>query len=109
MTEKFLGYLHGHSEQEERRLRAQALFLEEAVFKNIELSGTSHLLEVGCGVGAQTEILLKRLPHLKITGIDQSPLQVERAQKYFSGLNKAQNLHFLRASADSVPFSDKYF
>jgi len=39
------------------------------------------ILEVGCGVGAQTEILLRRFPKTHVTGIDLNDKQLEAAKK----------------------------
>lgn len=76
------GYLHGFSIEEQQRLYRQARFLENSVYSRVDFSGQSNLLEVGCGVGAQTEILLERFPHLKIQGIDAAPKQVAQARKH---------------------------
>ena len=65
-------YLHGFDKKEQNRLVHQAQFLEEYVYDGVDLENDSKLLEVGCGVGAQTKILLKRFPDLKIHGVDIS-------------------------------------
>jgi trans-aconitate methyltransferase len=57
-------YLHGFSPEEQRRLVHQSLFLEPYVFDGIDLEFKTSLLEVGCGVGAQTKILCRRFPEL---------------------------------------------
>ncbi|WP_127718068.1 class I SAM-dependent methyltransferase [Halobacteriovorax sp. HLS] len=77
-------YLHGFSSTEQERLSKQAAFAEHTVYKEINFSEQKHILEVGCGVGAQTEILLRRFPNLKVTGIDRSEKQLETATKYIS-------------------------
>lgn len=74
-------YLHGFSDDEQNRLVKQALFAEYTVYQNINFSNTKNLLEVGCGVGAQSQILLRRFPQLKLTGIDLSDRQLETAKK----------------------------
>lgn len=81
MTEKDFSYLHGFSEKEQQRLRKQARFGEQMIYSSINLANTRELLEVGCGVGAQSEILLRRYPDLKLTGIDRSTKQMEMAKK----------------------------
>jgi ubiquinone/menaquinone biosynthesis C-methylase UbiE len=83
-------YLHGFSTQEALRLRHQAEFAEQQVYKNIDLSNVEHLLEVGCGVGAQTAILLRRFPRLKITGIDRNDSQIASAIDYLNSLQHFQ-------------------
>lgn len=83
-------YLHGFSPEEQDRLRRQARFGEHTVYQNINLSGARQILEVGCGVGAQTEILLRRFPELHITGIDYSPRQLAVAKQNLQQLPYAE-------------------
>jgi ubiquinone/menaquinone biosynthesis C-methylase UbiE len=83
MAESF-PYLHGFSPEEQARLRTQARFAEHKVYQNVELSTVGELLEVGCGVGAQSEILLRRFPGLKLTGIDRSDKQLAVAHQSLS-------------------------
>ena len=59
-------YLHGFSGTEQQRLMTQARLLESSIFGQIDYSGARRLLEVGSGVGAQTEILLRRFPDLAL-------------------------------------------
>lgn len=79
-------YLHGYTREEQERLIHQSRFLEPYVYKGIDFSKVTELLEVGSGVGAQTEILLERFPHLRITSVEISPEQTafaeERLKKY---------------------------
>ena len=82
METKSQGYLHGYTKEEQNRLYQQARFLETSVFESIDFSKSKRLLEVACGVGAQTEILLKRFPHIKIDGIDASQEQLHTAEKH---------------------------
>ncbi len=89
---KSLPYLHGFSPTEQERLRRQAEFAEHAVYRNVDLTDVQHLLEVGCGVGAQTSILLRRFPHLKLTGIDLNDKQLAAAGKTLDQLSYAQGL-----------------
>lgn len=73
-------YLHGYSKEEQDRLYYQARLLESDVFRGIDFSKCKKIIEVGCGVGAQTEILLERFPHLEILGVDLSEAQIEVAK-----------------------------
>ena len=74
-------YIHGYSPEEQDRLRRQAEFMEYTVYQDVNLSQASRLLEVGSGVGAQTEILLRRFPRLKIDCLDLNKDQLETARK----------------------------
>ncbi len=73
-------YLHGFSDKEQKRLIFQAKFLEEHTYENIDFSQCKRVLEVGCGVGAQTLILRKRFPNTRLVSIDSSPRQIETAR-----------------------------
>ncbi len=93
-------YLHGYDPKEQSRLYDQARFLEPRVFDGVDFSSHSHVLEVGCGVGAQTEILLRRFPRLRVTGIDLSPAQIARTESHFESLPELRNrCHFLVGDA----------
>lgn len=74
-------YIHGFSREEQERLIRQAEFLKPYIYEKIQMTNVNHLLEVGCGVGAQTKILLEIFPHLKITGVDLSKDQLAVAEK----------------------------
>lgn len=74
-------YLHGFIPQEQQRLLDQASFLAPKIYPRIEFSGCKHLLEIGSGVGAQTQVLLKLWPELRITCVDYSEVQLEQAKK----------------------------
>lgn len=75
-------YIHGFSENEQERLRRQARFGENSVYKDVDFSNCNNLLEVGCGVGAQSEILLRRFPNVQLTGIDFNQNQILEAKNY---------------------------
>jgi len=103
-------YLHGFSQEEQERLRKQARFGEYTVYQNINLSSVSELLEVGCGVGAQSEIILRRFPDLKLTGIDRSPKQLQVAQHRLSKLPFAEKRFTLQEmDATAMEFSANSF
>lgn len=103
-------YLHGFSEKEQARLRAQAEFAEYSIFQNINFSTAKKILEVGCGVGAQTEILLRRFPKAHVTGIDLNERQLEAAKKYLAGQPFKQDRYELhKMSADDLHFEQSSF
>ncbi len=78
------GYLHGFARAEQDRLLRQARFLEHRVHDRLPFWKCRKLLEVGCGVGAQTQILLRHFPDLHVTGVDQSETNLERARDNLS-------------------------
>ena len=93
---KAKGYVHGFTREEQDRLRRQARFLEHRVHDRLPFWKTRHLLEVGCGVGAQTEILLRHFPDLRVTGIDQSDANLARAAENLRGVPWATGRFDLR-------------
>ncbi len=103
-------YLHGFSAEEQARLKRQAAFAEQSIYRNIDFSNLNSLLEVGVGVGAQTEILLRRFPQLKITGIDQNEEQLSTAKAFLSKLPYAKNRYKLsKMDATSMDFDSDSF
>lgn len=103
-------YLHGFSETEQARLRTQAEFAEYSIFQNINFSGAKNVLEVGCGVGAQTEILLRRFPKIHVTGIDLNEKQLNAAKKYISSIPYFNGRYdFQKMSADNMSFEANSF
>ena len=80
------GYVHGFTEEEQQRLYRQARFVEHRVHDRLPFQRCRNLLEVGCGVGAQTEILLRHFPDLHVTGIDRSPVNLEQARRHLGSL-----------------------
>lgn len=110
MTEqKNTGYLHGYSEEEQNRLYQQARFLEQKIYERVEYPKGARILEVGCGVGAQTQILLERFPTLSIVGVDASPVQLERAKKHLPEALKTKRVEFLQGNAERLPFTNDTF
>jgi ubiquinone/menaquinone biosynthesis C-methylase UbiE len=103
------GYLHGYSTEEQDRLYKQARFLEANVYSSVDFSKQSKILEVGCGVGAQTEILLQRYPHLAIQGIDASAKQIARAKKHFQKHPNRHRVKFEHGDALHMPYADNSF
>lgn len=103
------GYLHGFTENEQNRLYRQAKFLEPYVFGKVDFSTQRHLLEVGSGVGAQTEILLRRFPDLHIDGVDASLAQVKRARNHLKQEIKDKRVEFHQGDALHLPFEDNTF
>lgn len=78
------GYVHGFTAQEEERLRRQARIIEHRIHGALPFHRSQELLEVGCGVGAQTEILLRYFPDLHVLGLDASPANLEAAKRHLS-------------------------
>jgi ubiquinone/menaquinone biosynthesis C-methylase UbiE len=89
------GYLHGFSQKERDRLRRQARVLEPSVHERLPFHRRRKLLEVGSGVGAQTEILLRRFPDLHVTCVERNTAQLAEARKALSRLPWAKGRYTL--------------
>ena len=106
---KCQGYVHGFTPKEQKRLYAQARFLESSVFRHVDFSKQSRVLEVGCGVGAQSEILLERFPNLRIEGVDASSAQIATAKKSLTASVNSGRVRFQEANGSNLPFAENEF
>lgn len=111
MTDKSnFPYLHGFSKTEQERLRVQAAFAEQSIYQDIDFSDCKELLEVGCGVGAQSEILLRRFPKLNLTGVDLSDNQLNAAKESLSTLPQAKDRYTLhKMNAEKLDFESNIY
>jgi ubiquinone/menaquinone biosynthesis C-methylase UbiE len=110
ITARGRGYLHGFTQHEQDRLYRQARYLEDAVHDRLPFRRSRRLLEVGCGVGAQTEILLRRFPELHVTGVDRSAQNLARARRHLDGCAWAKGRFQLqRSAAETLPFAADAF
>ncbi|OFZ17834.1 MAG: methyltransferase [Bdellovibrionales bacterium RBG_16_40_8] len=103
-------YIHGYSKEEQDRLYRQAEFMEFLVYRDVNFSQIDNIVEVGCGVGAQTQILLRRFPHLKSTCIDINDSQLKVAKRHLQTLGYAKDRYIIhKMSAEKMTFSDSTF
>lgn len=109
-TQDTPAYLHGFSATEQARLVKQARIAESTIFHDIDYTGASRLLEVGSGVGAQTEILLRRFPDLRATCVDLNEAQLEAARQNLGAMPWFDGRYTLqRADATDLPFEARSF
>lgn len=103
-------YIHGFSSEEQSRLRQQARHSEHVIYQDVDFSNVTDVLEIGCGVGAQSEILLRRFPDLQLTAIDRSAKQLETAVQFLQTLPINSNRYqFLEMDAGTLEFEDNQF
>jgi ubiquinone/menaquinone biosynthesis C-methylase UbiE len=102
-------YIHGFSKEEQDRLYQQARIHEKVIFSHIDFSHCQKIIEVGSGVGAQTQILLERFPNITIECIDASSAQITRAQEKHAEATKSGKLRIQQARAEALPFTDESF
>lgn len=103
------GYIHGFSKTEQERLFKQARVHEEIIFSQIDFSKCENIVEIGSGVGAQTEILLERFPNTKIHCIDASDAQINTAKIALHDAISKGRVKIEKADALSLPMQDSCF
>lgn len=104
------GYLHGFDAVEQQRLVSQSAVLEEKIFEKIDFNSPKSILEIGCGVGAQTEILLNRFPDCQVTGVEINETQIRTAQAYLKSKDFTQERYELhQTDANKMSFEDNSF
>lgn len=96
-------YVHGHGVREHQRLQDQAGALVELVHGGIAYSSASDVLEVGCGVGAQTCTLAARSPGARFTSIDVSAESLRRASERVRAAG-VRNVELRQADVMALPF-----
>ena len=103
-----MNYVHGYTEKESRRLQDQSGILEALLHSGTSYPAGSSVLEAGCGIGAQTQILSRRNPAAHITSIDISEKSIAEArQRLHHGEISNVTLH--RASILDMPYPDECF
>lgn len=99
-------YIHGFSQEEQDRLYKQAKVHENIIFNRVDFSKQKNIIEVGSGVGAQTQILLERFPHLHIDCVDASSEQLNRAKQTLKEQHLKGQIDFFQADAEKLPFTE---
>lgn len=102
-------YLHGFDPKEQKRLLHQARFLEPYVYAGVDLEFQQELLEVGSGVGAQTKILCRRFPDLKVTGVDLSEKQIDMAKVQLKSEVKEGRVQLFQGDAQELNLKEKNY
>ena len=87
-------YVHGYDSRENRRLKDQANTLVDLLHSDTSYADGSRILEVGCGVGAQTLTLARNSPNASFlsTDIFEDSLTEARGALVSSGLSNVQFL-----------------
>lgn len=101
-------YMHGYTQREAERLHDQSSILEQLLHSDVSYPAGSRVLEVGCGVGAQTVTLAQRSPQTEFTSIDISQDSLDRAQALTESRG-ITNVRFQQADIMDMPFADESF
>ena len=102
------GYVHGYGTPEQERLVTQAEHWRHRLIRDgTQLEPGTHLLEIGCGVGAVLAVLGQEFPGIRLTGVDIEPKQLEFARGHLerSGVDAT----LVEADAIALPFADESF
>ncbi|RFS83842.1 methyltransferase domain-containing protein [Actinomadura spongiicola] len=103
------GYVHGYSGREARRLGDQADALADLLHEETRYPAGSRVLEVGCGVGAQTVHLLERSPGARITAVDVSRESLEQARERVTASCPGAKVRWRHGDLHDLPFPDDAF
>jgi ubiquinone/menaquinone biosynthesis C-methylase UbiE len=101
-------YIHGYSETETHRLGDQASILASHLHHDSHFPAGSTVLEVGCGVGAQTKILAAANPDVHFTSIDIDYQSLQKAAQEIERLGLT-NVCFQQADIFNLPFLSNDF
>jgi SAM-dependent methyltransferase len=101
-------YVHGYSARENARLADQANTLTELLHADTLYAPGNLVLEVGCGVGAQTVILAGNSPQAAFTSIDVSAESLAEAQRQVQEAGFT-NVTFQRADIFDLTFVSDHF
>lgn len=97
-------YVHGYDAEEGLRLSDQAQTLADLLHWDTRFPIGSRVLELGCGVGAQTVELLARNPGIELTCIDRSATSLDSARERLRRHGAAVDL--LQADLYDLPYAD---
>lgn len=75
----------------------------------LSVKPSDHVLDVGCGAGRSLELLLRLVDQGSVTGIDPSPLMVERAVRRSCRGKNRDRLLIQVAAVEALPFEDETF
>jgi SAM-dependent methyltransferase len=101
-------YVHGYHRRENERLQDQAGTLVDLLHSDTAYPAGSTVLEVGCGIGAQTVTLAQRSPKARFTSIDIAAASLVEARRRIdqAGLT---NVEFRQADIFDLPFAAESF
>lgn len=101
-------YVHGYDDNAKTRLDNQAQTLAELLHSDILFKPGDRVLEVGCGVGAQTRQLVKNNPETQFYSIDRDEASIETAKRWAID-NDISTVHFFCADLTELTFAKSSF
>jgi ubiquinone/menaquinone biosynthesis C-methylase UbiE len=97
-------YVHGYGEREAQRLLDQADSVRDLIHHDTRFPPGATVLEVACGVGAQTAAMATRLPGCRIVSFDRDVRSVRSAAERVRGAG-VPGVHVLVADLFQAPFA----
>jgi SAM-dependent methyltransferase len=101
-------YVHGYGEREAQRLLDQANSVKDLIHHDTLFPPSSVVLEVGCGVGAQTVTVASQSPGTRFICFDKTPESVTLAAQRV-GTAGLQDVHLLSCDLFAPPFEPESF
>ncbi|MBA0049736.1 methyltransferase domain-containing protein [Streptomyces sp. AJS327] len=102
-------YVHGYSPREGRRLGDQADTLARLLHDGTAFPAGSRVLEIGCGIGAQTVHLLRSSPGAHIVAVDRSGESLARARAHVADVVPGARVEWHLADVFDLPFAAAEF
>ncbi|MFE7838605.1 L-histidine N(alpha)-methyltransferase [Streptomyces sp. NPDC057474] len=102
-------YVHGYSTHESRRLADQADALSDRLHHDTTYPAGAKVLEVGCGVGAQTVHLVVASPEARFTAVDVSAASLALARARVTAQVPEAQVTWLQTDLFEPPFPDAEF
>ncbi|MER7082175.1 Methyltransferase domain-containing protein [Saccharopolyspora kobensis] len=104
-----IDYVHGYSELEARRLGDQANALAALLHEGTSYPAGSKVLEVGCGIGAQTVHLVASSPGARIVAVDVNDASLAQARARVAATAPDAQVEWCRADLFDLPFPEASF
>ncbi|HET6295119.1 MAG TPA: L-histidine N(alpha)-methyltransferase [Kribbella sp.] len=102
-------YVHGYTADETRRLSDQAKTLADLLHGGTQYESGSRVLEVGCGVGAQTVQLVTRSPGIELVAVDISEESLAAAKARVAAEAPDARVEWHHGDLFELPFADGTF
>ncbi|OAH12211.1 L-histidine N(alpha)-methyltransferase [Streptomyces jeddahensis] len=104
-----VGYVHGYTARETRRLGDQADTLAQLLHAGTAYPAGSRVLEAGCGTGAQTVHLAAGSPGAHFVALDVSGASLAQARARLAARAPWARVDWVRADLCDLPFADAEF
>jgi SAM-dependent methyltransferase len=102
-------YVHGYTADETQRLSDQARTLADLLHGDTQYEAGSKVLEIGCGVGAQTVQLVTRSPGIELTAVDISEESLVQAKARVAAEAPTAQVDWRIGDLLDLPFEDGQF